>query len=211
MTVSRSRSGVLVALEGIDGAGKSTLARSLAAALRRRGYSVRQRREPADRKLGRIAQDAGARDAWTGAIYFTVDRHLALPDLARDLHRFDVVLTDRSFYSTLAYQGSALSGRDQGRLLRIETSATLTPDVVVLLDLSPSTALVRLGRRSRLRGPLERQQTLARVAKAYRRLSRRGGWIVLDAIRPVREHVGVVLDRLRLPPPRRMRPRPRRR
>jgi dTMP kinase len=189
--VSRNpkRRGTLVAIEGIDGVGKSTLARSLAAALRRRGVSTRLRREPIDPRLGTLAQAASVADAWTGAIYFTVDRYLARPSLEHDLARYDLVLSDRSFYSTLAYQGSALPPRDRARLEGIQRATTFTPDRVILLDLGTSAAVARVGRRSRSRGPLERLRTLERVARAYRELARRHRWVVLDAGRPRRELV----------------------
>lgn len=197
------RDGRLIALEGIDGAGKSSLARALAAALRRRGYSVRLRREPVDRRIGELAQRAGAEDPWTGAIYFTVDRHLAAPGLERDLARYDLVLTDRSYFSTLAYQGSLLPPRERRRLASLERRATRTPDRVVLLDLSAELALPRVGRRAAslgvLRGPLERTTTLARVARAYRELARGRRWIVLDARRRAPELLAEALARLNLP------------
>jgi archaeal cell division control protein 6 len=169
-----SRRGLYVAIEGIDGAGKSTLLASLGRALRRRGYAVRLRHEPVDRTIGRLAQEVGARDPWTGAIYFTVDRHLASPGLQADLRRFDVVLSDRSFYSTLAYQGSRLSPRDRTRLGQLQRSATVSPDRVILLELPASWLVRRLAGRSRVRGPLERARSLARVSLTYRRLARGG-------------------------------------
>jgi len=175
-----------VALEGIDGAGKSTLLGALGRAMRRRGRSVRLRREPVDPLIGRLAQEAGARDPWTGAVYFTVDRHLAAPRLRADLERFDLVLSDRSFYSTVAYQGSRLAPRDRARLEELQRKATVAPDRVLLLDLPPEWLRRRLTGRGAARGPLERAQLLARVALAYRRLARREGWAVLDARLPRR-------------------------
>lgn len=208
--MTRGPRGTLVALEGIDGVGKSTLLRALARALRRRGLSVGVRREPSDPRLGALAQSAAAEDSWTGAVYFTVDRHLAAPDLERALRRYDVVLQDRSFYSTLAYQGSALPLRDRRRLEQLQRSATRPPDRVLLLDLAPREALRRLGARAARRGPLERLENLRRVAGAYRALARARHWEVLNAGAPTAVLVREVLSRTNLSP-RTPRARPRRR
>jgi dTMP kinase len=190
------RRGRLVALEGIDGAGKSTLARALAAALRRRHRTVVLRREPVDPVLGRLAQRSSLQDPWTGAVYFTLDRFLARPALVRDLRRAEFVVTDRSFFSTLAYQGSALDRAANRRLVELAPRATVLPDRVVLLELAPGEALRRLGVRGRRRGPLERRRTLGRVAARYRRLAREGRWLVLDARRPTRELVDAIVHDL---------------
>lgn len=206
------RRGIFLVLEGIDGVGKSTLLHTLARSLRRRGLSVALRREPADPRLGALAQAAAAEDPWTGAVYFTVDRHLAAPALERDLRSHDVVIQDRSFYSTLAYQGSALPPRDRRRLAQLQRSAAREPDRVLLLDLPPSEALRRLGGRDRQRGPLERERTLQRVARAYRSLARSRRWRLLDARAPPAELLRQALEGLGRPiPSRRRRPGRRRR
>lgn len=190
----RRRRGRLVALEGIDGAGKSTVARALVRALRRQGLSVGFHHEPSDPKLGSLAQNVSPEDAWTGAVYFTVDRYLARPALEAALARHEVVVSDRSFYSTLAYQGSALPARERRRLMELERSATLEPDRVILLEIDPNVALRRLGRRARRRGPLEQRRTLERVAHAYRTLARDPRWLVLDAREPVAKLVRAAVD-----------------
>ena len=208
--MTRRRRGIFLVLEGIDGVGKSTLLRGLARSLRRRGLSVAVRREPSDPRLGALAQAAAAEDPWTGAVYFTVDRHLAAPALERDLRNHDVVIQDRSFYSTIAYQGSALPPRDRRRLAQLQRAATREPDRVLLLDLPPAQALRRLGSRNARRGPLERQRTLERVARAYRSLARSLRWKWLDARASPDELLRQALEGLPLPAPRR-RGRPNRR
>ncbi len=206
MTGHRRR-GRLIAIEGIDGSGKSTLARALATRLRREGWAVTVRREPADRGLGALAQATGAVDPWTGGVYFTLDRQLARPELERALARSDVVVSDRSFYSTLAYQGSALPSAQRRRLERLQRAVTVAPDRVVLVDVKASVAVTRLGRRSGGRGPLERRRTLERVARAYRILARQHGWTVVDGTLPRRALVDAVVRALRLPPGPPRRPR----
>jgi dTMP kinase len=194
-----SKRALLVALEGIDGAGKSTLAQALTRALRRRGLSVALRHEPSDARLGALAQSVSRDDPWTGAVYFTVDRYIARPSLERALARFDVVITDRSFYSTLAYQGSALPPRERRRLTELERTATREPDRILLLEIGPHAALRRLGGRAHQRGPLEERRTLKRVARAYRTLAQSPRWRVLDAEASVPELVRAAVKHLDVP------------
>ena len=208
MSAAKRSRGRLIAVEGIDGSGKSTFVRALGARLRRQGWKVALRREPADRTLGALAQSASLDDPWVGGIYFTLDRWIARSRLEADLAAHDLVLTDRSFYSTLAYQGSALARARQRRLARLQRIATLRPDRVILLDMPPSDALRRVGGRARGREPLERAAVLRRVAGAYRRLATGPGWIVVDARRSTTISVGTALARMARwlgPPPRRQR------
>lgn len=176
--------GRLIVLEGIDGTGKSTLQRRLARRWRKAGWTVALAREPNDRTLGARAQAAGVDDPWSSGLLFTLDRLAARPRLESLLAGADLVVMDRSFYSTLAYQGSALPPSDRRRLALLQREATIAPDRVVLLDLPPSTALARVGRRGRSRAPLERAKTLHRVARAYRALARAPRWVVVDARAP---------------------------
>ena len=187
--------GVLIVIEGIDGSGKSTLQKKLAQRWRSLGYSVVLRREPNDRRLGLAAQRSAAHDPWTGATYFTLDRFFARAQLERSLESHDIVLMDRSFFSTLAYQGSALPRARRKLLASLQRQVTLTPDRVLLLDLPPSLALRRIRKRRGVPAPLEQRRTLTRVARAYRRFARRRDWIVLDARKGPEELVEGVVGR----------------
>ncbi|HEY6238634.1 MAG TPA: AAA family ATPase, partial [Thermoplasmata archaeon] len=99
----RPTRGALVALEGVDGAGKSTLQRALARRLRANGWRVALWREPVRPSLGRRAQALGPTDPLGAAVGFTLDRMLGRAELERRLDHHDVVLCDRSYFSTIAY------------------------------------------------------------------------------------------------------------
>lgn len=208
--MTRRPRGRLVALEGIDGTGKSTLQRRLAARLRGRGYSVALWHEPVDRNLGHRAQVLARDDAVAAAVGFTLDRMIARPRLVRLLERYDVVLADRSLYSTLAYQGSTLPASGRRSLAALQVDATVPPHMVLWLRLAPSEALARVSGRGAPRAPLERARTLERVARAYAGFAHSPSWWTLDA-RQDRAALAVAAERRLvewLPPPR---PRRRRR
>ena len=192
MTTRLRTRGALVALEGIDGAGKSTLQSELVRRLSARGWKVARWREPTDRRLGRIAQRLATDDPWAAALEFTLDRRIARTRLERLLARNDLVISDRSFFSTLAYQGSLLSPSAQRSLAVLQRAATREPDRVVLLDLAPERAMARVARRGATRAPLERRRTLRRVAASYRRFASERRWWREDATAPLPE----VADRI---------------
>jgi dTMP kinase len=200
--MSRKR-GRLIVLEGIDGSGKSTLADALARHWRSAGQPVARWHEPSDPDLGARAAAVGRSNPWAAALIFTLDRAVARPRLERFLARSDV-LADRSFYSTLAYQGSALPAPTRRRLETLQRAVALPPDVVVLLDLRPETGLERVGRRGKDRSTFEGLETLRRVSRSYRGFARKEGWLVLDASLTPGELLAEA--KRKLPLPRRRRP-----
>jgi dTMP kinase len=116
--------GLLVVIEGIDGAGKTTLRAGLAAALRSEGHEVVETKEPTDgplgqeiRRLARVGRDTVTPEAELELFLRDRAQHVAelvLPALARHA----VVLQDRSYYSTVAYQGGPRpAGRRAGGAL----------------------------------------------------------------------------------------------
>jgi dTMP kinase len=152
-SVTSSRPGFFVSLEGVDGCGKSTQMAAAAAALRTAGVAeIVTVREPGDTNLGELArafllqhQLAAPIDPWAEALVFMAARaqllrEVILPALARGA----LVLADRFVDSTLAYQGGG-RGLDQHALREMHRVACgdVWPDLTILLDVSLDTARAR--------------------------------------------------------------------
>lgn len=137
--------GFLIAIEGIDGAGKTTLAAHLAAQLGHGGTRVHLTKEPTRGPWGTRLRESAA----TGRLRPEEEAELLLRDrrdhveqlIAPALARGECVILDRYFPSMVAYQGAA--GLDPADLLHANDFAP-RPDVLLLLDLSPQEGLARI-------------------------------------------------------------------
>lgn len=168
--------GRLVAFEGIDGAGKSTQLRRLAARLRAAGRSVVETREPTGGPWGRRIRAmarSGERVAPAEELrWFVEDRreHVAAvirPGVASGA----IVLSDRYFLSTVAYQGAR--GLDPARLLAEAEAEFPLPDLAIVLDVDPGAGLARVAARGGVAEPaFEDGAFLARVVEVFRGLAR---------------------------------------
>jgi len=146
----RSYAGTFVALEGGEGAGKSTQLRLLETWLRDQGHEVIVTREPgATAAGGRIREllldPASQLSPRAEALLYAADRAHHVAEVVRPaLDRGAVVLTDRYVDSSLAYQGAgrALAVDEVARLSQWATEG-LKPDLVVLLDVDPVVGLSR--------------------------------------------------------------------
>ena len=151
-TPASSYDGVFLALEGGEGAGKSTQSELLAAWLREQGREVVVTREPGATQAGErirallLDPSTAALSPRTEALLYAADRaeHVAAVVLPA-LHRGAVVITDRYVDSSLAYQGAgrALPVDDVARLSRWATD-NLRPDLTLLLDVDPAVGLGRI-------------------------------------------------------------------
>lgn len=173
--------GVLIVIEGIDGVGKSTLQRELARRWRHRGMRIQLTAEPSKGVSGQFARKAAAGDPWTAAQAFTEDRRRSRPAVDAALRAGRVVVQDRSFYSTLAYQGSSLTRARRHALTTLQRQVARNPDRVLWLDLPVPTAVGRMTRRGRSREVTEAIAVLRRARATYRRLARGSRWVRLDA------------------------------
>ncbi|GAB1328407.1 dTMP kinase [Streptomyces sennicomposti] len=144
-------SGFFIALEGGDGAGKSTQAEALADWIRAKGHEVVLTREPGATPVGKrlrsILLDVSAQGLShrAEALLYAADRAEHVDTVVRPaLERGAVVITDRYIDSSVAYQGAGrdLSPTEIARISRWATNG-LVPHLTVLLDVSPETARER--------------------------------------------------------------------
>jgi dTMP kinase len=188
---------VLIAVEGIDGAGKTTQVRLLALALERLGESVVTSKEPTDGPWGRKLRES----ANTGRLSpkeelqaFVEDRieHVRTtiqPALAAG----KVVILDRYFYSTIAYQGSR--GGDIGQLEAAMEKIAPIPDIVFLLDLPAGEGIRRISEsRNERPNEFEKIETLTRVRRAFNSIPE-PRIVRIDGSRPIDEvHEAIVSE-----------------
>ncbi|MGW2403366.1 dTMP kinase [Streptomyces sp. NPDC001739] len=143
--------GFFIALEGGDGAGKSTQVEALAEWIRNKGHEVVVTREPGATAIGKRLRSIILDVATTGlsdraeALMFAADRAEHVDSVIRPaLERGAVVITDRYIDSSVAYQGAGrnLAPTEIARINRWATDG-LVPHLTVLLDISPETARER--------------------------------------------------------------------
>jgi dTMP kinase len=175
--------GCLIVFEGIDGSGKSTQAGILSQRLQKKNYKTTLLREPSDSKWGRKLREKALCD-----YSLTPEEELDLfhkdrkenvennikPAMAENR----IVILDRYYFSTMAYQGA--KGIDVNKIRRLNRSFAVPPDLVFILDIAPDIGLERIQNR-KVKNPLfEREDYLKKVSRLFR--SFRGSDIIhMDA------------------------------
>jgi dTMP kinase len=161
--------GFLLVIEGIDGAGKSTLQRRLADWCRSQGRTVTTSREPTDGPHGRALRESarsGRLPVEAELDLFLKDRHEHVANLIRPaLERGEVVILDRYYFSTAAYQGAR--GIDPQTIVTANEAFAPVPDLLLLLDLDPATGHHRIGARGGAPDGFEGAVYLADVRKIF--------------------------------------------
>ncbi|MGA2585445.1 MAG: dTMP kinase [Candidatus Aminicenantales bacterium] len=185
------KKGLLIVIEGIDGAGKSTQAKSLLRKLRARGVEAVYFREPSrgkwGRELKRKAKKAGSLTPEQELELFLKDRRENVEkNLRPALRRKKIIILDRYYFSTIAYQGA--KGIDRARIRALNEKFAPRPDVVFILDIRAGDGLARIAGRKKKDVLFEREEYLRKVRRIFRSFKGRR-FIHIDAGRD-REEIG---------------------
>lgn len=164
--------GVLIAIEGIDGAGKTTQGELLRRSLEEKGYDVATSKEPTNsesgmkiRELGKHGRDAPAETEFK---LFLEDRRFDVKNNIRPaLDAGKIVVVDRYYYSSMAYQGA--KGMDPKQIEKSNLEFSPKPDLTIFVDISPQTAKKRI--QSRNGGKNYFEQKLSAVRRIFKEIA----------------------------------------
>lgn len=191
------KQGILIAFEGIDGTGKSTQVKMLAGYLRKKGYEVVETFEPTNGPYGkRIRANFSNRDTVSKEEeleLFLSDRKEHVDQLIKPaLLTGKVVITDRYYFSTAAYQGAV--GFDPDEIIRKNEKFAPVPDIVFLLEAPVSVGIERIeNSRGEELNAFEQEENLRKVAEIFSKL--KGDNIIrVDGARPPEEVHSAIAD-----------------
>lgn len=184
--------GKLIIIDGIDGAGKTIQAKLLSRYLKSFNKKVILTSEPKNKYLIKLIKNN--QNSWGDIFLFLADRNLHYQQISSFLDQGYFIISDRSFPSTFAYQyyASDLKSKIPAKLfLAWEKFARLEidPDLILILDLKPKTALKRLKFKNRksLFDKFEKLRFLAKVRQGFLLWSKKLNWKVINAEKSLTE------------------------
>lgn len=167
---------LFIVFEGIDGCGKSTQLKMLCERLKALGRNPMPTAEPTDSTTGKMLRAAlsgsDPRTPCEMAALFTLDRihhNKAENGIEKGLEAGHDVISDRYYYSSLAYQGS-LCDYEWVRHMNCACPEIQKPDVCIFLDISPKAALSRISRRGEPQEIYEKEDTLTLFRDTFLRV-----------------------------------------
>jgi len=196
---------MFISFEGIDGVGKSTQLEMLQEYLVALGHTVVRTLEPGGTELGQeirhlLLHRKGDVAPRAEALLYAADRaHHVATKIRPALARGEIVLTDRYFDSSVAYQGAARDlDVNQVRDISLWAVDNLVPDLTILLDLPAQDAIARRSKTGTEPDRLEREKVefFERARQMYLELAKEPRFLVVDARKSVPEIQSEIRARL---------------
>ena len=168
--MKKLKKGILIVFEGIDGGGKTTQAKMLMKGLHKKGYDAVYFREPSGSRWGmEIRQKAAVNDSISPEdeldLFLKDRRENVEKNLKPTLRENKIVILDRYYFSTIAYQGA--KGISQQRIRKMNEEFAVLPDLVIILDIGPSQGLGRIEGREKKDLLFEREDYLLKVREIF--------------------------------------------
>jgi dTMP kinase len=193
---SHSHAGFLIAIEGIDGAGKTTQSHHVQDRLQARKLPVIRTKEPTGGIWGQILRDSaltGRLSAEEELETFIKDRREHVDKLiVPELKSGKIVIIDRYYFSNMAYQGAR--GIDPLEIRRRNEGFSPEPDLLVVLDIDPQIGLERIRTRGDRANHFEQTRTLATAREIFNSIDE-PYLLRLDANRSVEATCAAILQR----------------
>ena len=196
---------MFITFEGIDGVGKSTQLNLLQTWLESQGHEVVRTLEPGGTELGQeirhlLLHRKGDVAPRAEALLYAADRaHHVATKIRPALEAGKVVLSDRYFDSSIAYQGAARElDVEEVRSISLWAVDNLIPDLTVLLDLDAEAAIIRRSKTGTEPDRLESEKVefFMRARQQYLELAKEPRFLVIDATLTIEEIQGQIRSRL---------------
>ena len=184
---------MFIVFEGIDGSGKSTIAKRIAEHLKSTGHKIFLTEEPTTNWMGKDVRRAieEEKNPLSQALLFFADRAEHVESIKKNLREGKIVISDRYVYSTFAYQGAQME-----KLMPLDKALEwlecvyepmrLDPDMIILLNIEPRRGLGFVNTRD-FKEKFEREEFLERVQDIYMQLAEKYGFLVVDSNRNLEE------------------------
>lgn len=205
--------GKLIAIEGIDGSGKTTQAQELKKILKKNGNGVYFTKNPTNGEIGQfIRQILAGKKHFSPVSFqylFVADRAYQQNELAQRLKKGEMVITDRYFWSSVAYgaedRGIDFDKKESADVLLSAFGILSTyyqfivPDVTIYLDISPQTALKRIARHRDSKDIYDQKSKLRNIAAGYNWLIKKFAkeFTIIDGERSVSEITEEILRKIK--------------
>jgi len=167
----KSNQGYLIVFEGIDGGGKTTQAKMLLDSLNAAGYDTVYFREPSGSKWGlKIREKAAQADSLTPEeeleLFINDRKENVEKNLKPALAEGKIIVLDRYYFSTIAYQGA--KGLDPRVIRKQNEEFAVRPDLVFILDIAADGGLHRIKDRGQMDLLFEREDYLVKVREIFK-------------------------------------------
>jgi dTMP kinase len=170
--------GTFITFEGIDGSGKTTVAKRVVEALKQKGYDALYTCEPTGSEMGAALKSGYEKDVnpFMELFLFLADRAAHTKEISKWVDEGKIVICDRYADSTYAYQAIMLEDELKGAgiepldwLKKISAPFIIRPDLTLLFQIEPSVALRRIRRKGT---KFEKEKFLKNVQGVYEKIAK---------------------------------------